>query len=192
MPAVLDTLAAQLGEQAALPPVHLWHPELSGDIDIVIRRNGEWWHEGGPIQRQSLVNLFASILRREDDGHYYLVTPVEKWRIAVEDQPLLVVDFDVENAGIPQQRVIVTTNVDRKYLLGKTYPVSIASKVHGAELSEQDDSAGAERIPVVELDNGLQARFDRPAWYRLVDAGAVHADRLELVSDGQRFTIGYL
>ena len=65
------------------PPVSEWSPQLSGDIDIVIDANGNWFHEGSKIQRAALVALFAKILRREHDGEYYLVTPVEKWRIRV-------------------------------------------------------------------------------------------------------------
>ena len=60
------------------PPLHLWHPSLSGDIDIRIAADGSWHHEGSPITRATLVRLFASILRREEDGHFYLVTPAEK------------------------------------------------------------------------------------------------------------------
>ena len=61
------------------PPLDLWQPDLSGDIDIRIDREGRWYHEGDEIKRESLVQLFASILRREEDGEYYLVTPAEKW-----------------------------------------------------------------------------------------------------------------
>ena len=70
------------------PPLHLWHPALSGDIPIRIAADGRWYHDGTVIRRESLVRLFASILRREEDGHYYLVTPAEKWRISVELHPL--------------------------------------------------------------------------------------------------------
>ncbi|MDH3992645.1 MAG: DUF1285 domain-containing protein, partial [Gammaproteobacteria bacterium] len=77
------------------PPLHLWQPPLSGDIDIRIAADGSWYHEGGRVERESLVRLFASILRREDDGEYYLVTPAEKWRIQVELHPLMVTDITV-------------------------------------------------------------------------------------------------
>ncbi len=75
------------------PGFDQWNPPLSGDMDLVIKSNGVWLHEGDPIRREPLVRLFSTILRRENDGSYYLVTPVEKWRIKVEKAPFLVVDF---------------------------------------------------------------------------------------------------
>lgn len=180
---LLDSLQSQLEQQPGLPPLHLWHPPLSGDIDIVIRRNGEWWHEGAPIRRHALVKLFASILRREQDGEYYLVTPVEKWRLRVEEQPLLVTDFNVDHAMTESQNVVVTTNVGRQYLLSEDYPLSLESDQAGE---------GAELIPVVDLDNGLLARFDRPAYYRLVEIGEIDGDKLQVLSNGRQFIIGYL
>ncbi len=181
---VLEQLQSQLSNQPDLPPLDQWEPALSGDIDIEIRRNGEWWHEGSPIRRQPLVKLFASILRREKDGEYYLVTPVEKWRLRVEDRPLLVVDFDVDHPLTPEQRVIVTTNVGRHYELGETYPLWL------------DDAGGEEEgenaIPLVSLDHGLEARFDRPAYYRLVEIGEVEGEQMVVRSGGRAFTIGYL
>ena len=89
----LDTLSRQLEAARRAPggpPVEQWDPPLSGEIDIRILADGSWLHEGEPIRREALVRLFASILRREDDGAYYLVTPVEKWRITVELHPLVV------------------------------------------------------------------------------------------------------
>ena len=160
------------------PPLHLWQPDLSGDIDIVIKLDGSWWHEGAPIRRQALVNLFASILRREADGDYYLVTPVEKWRIRVEGLPLLVVDFDIENPG-PDQRVLVTTNVDRRYPVGREYPLFFPDEEAGVE----------EGIPAVSLDHGLSAQFNRAAWYRLVEAAEEEEGRMGLRSSGLFFPL---
>ena len=79
----LENIEKQLtgGRNYDAPPLHLWHPELSGDIDIHITSDGSWYHEGAKITREAIVRLFASILRREEDGEYYLVTPGEKWRI---------------------------------------------------------------------------------------------------------------
>ena len=90
----LDSIENQVsgGRNYDAPPLHLWHPDLSGDIDIQITADGSWYHEGEKISRQAIVRLFASILRREDDGEYYLVTPGEKWRITVDVHPLLVTD----------------------------------------------------------------------------------------------------
>ena len=139
------------------PPLHLWHPELSGDIDILIRRDGSWIHEGRPIERASLVRLFASILRREEDGEYYLVTPVEKWRLQVESLPLLVVDFDLEEEGEDGQRLTVELNTGRRYAVGVEYPLYLYS------------AGGEEPLAAVQLEHGLAALFSRAAWYRLAE-----------------------
>jgi hypothetical protein len=103
MKAPLETLAEQVAVRRDIdsPPLHLWHPEFSGEIPIRINTQGTWYHDGSEIKRESLVRLFASILRREDDGEYYLVTPSEKWRVVVESHPLLVTDIEVlEVAGV--------------------------------------------------------------------------------------------
>jgi hypothetical protein len=155
----LQSLSDQVagGKNLSNPPLHLWHPELSGDIDILIKRDGTWIHEGRPIQRPELVNLFASIMRREDDGEYYLLTPVEKWRLRVEYLPLLVTDFEICGGPGVQQRITVTLNTNRQYAIGLKYPLY---------LPELD---GAEGIPAVQLDHGLAALFSRAAWYRLAE-----------------------
>jgi hypothetical protein len=164
------------------PPIHLWHPPLSGDIDILILRDGTWLHEGRPIERASLVCLFASILRREDDGNYYLVTPVEKWRLQVECLPLLIVDFSLEEAGTAQQHLQVHTNTGRKFDVGEAHPLFIPA----------DDSVEIpiEGIPAVALDNGLAALFSRAAWYRLVELGEETEQGFGLLSKGCFYILG--
>ena len=184
----LEKLAESLGENKnpSQPPIHLWDPDLSGDIDILIRRDGSWIHEGGEIKRQSLVNLFASILRRESDGEYYLVTPVEKWRLRVECLPLLIVDFDLREEGTDSQVLQVETNTGRRYEVGEKYP-----------LFTPDDSISPEGVATVELEHGLAALFSRAAWLRLVEAAAnIEKDResdeegLFLLSHSQHFRLG--
>ena len=81
------------------PPVHLWNPPFSGDLDMQIKRDGSWFYEGTPIKRPELVRLFASILKLEE-GRYYLVTPVEKVGLTVEDAPFVAIDFDAEEDGL--------------------------------------------------------------------------------------------
>mgnify|MGYP001592202309 CR=1 FL=1 len=187
----LDELAAQVGEGKNLshPPLHLWHPELSGDIDIVIRSDGSWWHEGDQIKRAPLVNLFASILRREDDGDYYLLTPVEKWRIKVDFLPLLIVDFDLQHAGSDQQVLSVVTNTGRDYVVGPQFPLFIPAQasVPGAT----PDLAG---IPAVQLDYGLAALLGRPVWYRLMEGfeayGVETKEGFSLLSSGEHYILG--
>ena len=90
----------QQSKQRPMRPLVDWNPPLSGDMDMCIDRNGDWQHEGSTIQRDSLVRLFASILRLEADGHYYLVTPVEKLGIKVEDAPFLVIRMAVKTTEL--------------------------------------------------------------------------------------------
>lgn len=149
------------------PPLHLWHPPLSGEIDIEIRADGSWWHEGGEIRRQALVRLFASILRREEDGEYYLVTPVEKWRLRVELCPLLVTDVDDEDG-----QLVLQLNTGRRLRVDAAHPLYlVAEREHAA---------------AVRLEHGLSALFGRAAWYRLV-AMAVEQDGVTGVVSGGRF-----
>ena len=158
------------------PPLHLWQPELSGDIDIVIHRDGSWSHEGSPIRRESLVKLFASILRREGDGHYYLVTPVEKWRIRVEGLPLQVVDFDRVPAPDGEQQFDVLTNTGHRYRVGRDYPLFFA-EIEGRHL------------PAIGLDYGLAAQINRAAWYRLVEASELRDGVAGIRSGGLFFPL---
>ena len=173
----LDRLGKQLPPGgAASPPVHLWRPELSGDIDIVIHRDGSWSHDGAPIERESLVRLFASILRREEDGEYYLVTPVEKWRIRVECLPLQIVDVDCVTESDGKQQLNVVTNTGRRYRVGRDYPLYFVE--HDGQF-----------IPAVGLDNGLAAQISRAAWYRLVDAGEERDGAAGVYSGGLFFPL---
>ena len=180
----LEGLSKQLEgrKDPSNPPVHLWHPPLSGDIDILILRDGTWLHEGRPIERASLVCLFASILRREDDGNYYLVTPVEKWRLRVECLPLVIVDFSLEEAGTAQQRLHVHTNTGREYEVGEAHPLFIPD-ADSVEIP-------VEGIPAVALDNGLAALFSRAAWYRLVELGEDSEQGFGLLSQGSFYMLG--
>ena len=153
------------------PPLHLWDPPLSGDIPIVIESDGSWFHDGGRIERESLVRLFASILRREADGEYYLVTPVEKWRIRVALHPLIVTDVD-SHKDSGGEGLQLTLNTGRQLFVDEEHPLFLEPAVGN--------------IACVQLDHGLSALFSRAAWYRLVDM-AVNG---ELVSRGYHFSLG--
>ncbi|CTQ49041.1 DUF1285 domain-containing protein [Jannaschia donghaensis] len=145
-------VAAKEGKRGA-PPVHLWNPPFCGDIDIVIKRDGTWIHEGTPIGRQGLVKLFASILKKEGEEHF-LVTPVEKVRLQVEDAPFVAVDFDVADGVITFR-----TNVDDLVGAGPDAPIRV-------EFSDEGEPS-----PYVEVRRGLQALIDRKSFYRLVELG---------------------
>jgi hypothetical protein len=138
------------------PPVHLWTPPFCGDIDIRIARDGTWFYLGTPIGRQPLVNLFSSILRKESD-EYYLVTPVEKVRIRVDDAPMVAVDFTVAGQGRDQVITFVTKTEDEAQA-GPAHPVRVVR-----------DPATGEPSPYVMVRAGLEALIDRKSFYRMVD-----------------------
>ena len=139
-------------------PVHLWDPPYCGDLDIRIGRDGKWWYLGTPIGRLELVNLFASVLKLED-GKYYLVTPVEKIGIRVDDAPFVAVDFEVSEAG-PAQVLTFETNVGDLSVAGPDNPIRVVR-----------DPMTGEPSPYVHIRAGLEALIDRKSYYRLVDIG---------------------
>lgn len=155
-----DTLAAAAraaGSGRGLPPVHLWNPPFCGDIDMRIARDGTWYYLGTPIGREPMVRLFSSILKREGD-RYYLVTPVEKVGIRVDDAPMLAVDFDAEGAG-RDQRLTFHTRTGDSALAGPDHPLRF------------DRAAGGEPSPYVLVRADLWALIDRKSFYRLVELG---------------------
>lgn len=166
----IESLEAQVGKGRDYdsPPLHLWHPPLSGDISIRIDAQGDWYHEGDKIERESLVRLFASILRREEDGDYYLVTPREKWRIQVDLHPLLVTDIDkLMVDGV--QVLEATLNTGRRIIVSEQYPLFL------------DPAVG--NIAALVLPHGLTALCTRPVWYRLVDLSD-SADGVSILKSG--------
>ncbi|MEM9097907.1 MAG: DUF1285 domain-containing protein [Pseudomonadota bacterium] len=167
--------AATKGKKG-LPPVHLWDPPFCGDLDIRIARNGQWWYLGTPIGRLELVNLFASVLKLED-GKFFLVTPVEKIGITVDDAPFVAVDFRVEANGT--QNLIFETNIGDETLAGPENPIRVV----------RDPETG-EPSPYVHVRRGLEALIDRKSFYRLVDIGEnreIEGDRWFGVSSGGTF-----
>ena len=177
-----EQVKAAARDDQALPPIEKWDPELSGDIDILIARDGVWHHEGKPLGRESIARLFSTILRREDDGHYYLITPVEKWRLRVEDTPLVAHTLQVEGSG-KQQKLYVTTNVGERLLIGRDHPLEVGSY----------DSDGSPR-PVVRVRRGLEARLVTTAYYELADLmvekAAADSTVLGVWSDDEFFELG--
>lgn len=152
-----EGIAAAAGKAAGKgpPPVHLWDPPFCGDLDIRIARDGSWHYLGTPIGRAPLVRLFASILKLEG-GRYYLVTPVEKVGITVEDAPFLAVDCTAEGEGMAQV-VRFVTNIGDEVAAGP-----------GAGLRAARGADGT-IVPYVHIRRGLEARLDRKTFYRLVD-----------------------
>lgn len=174
----LDAIEQAMSKQSRKPPIEKWQPPLSGDIDIHIDVRGDWYHEGTQIKRKPLINLFASILRREDDGFYYLVTPVEKWRIRVDDVPLLAVDMEVVDPG-EQQKIIFRLNTEELIPLDGNQVLRI-------------ENADSEPHPILELQHGLSARLTSSLFYRLVDTARERNDELGVYSHGRWLALAKL
>jgi uncharacterized protein len=155
----LDRLAASLPrEKGALPPVEQWNPPFCGDIDMWIAADGTWFYQKSPIGRVPLVRLFASILKREDDN-YFLVTPVEKVGIVVEDAPFLAVELAVEQgAGGPA--LCFRTNVD---------DVVQAGPGHALRFEPEAGTGGLK--PYLHVRRNLWAKVTRALFYDLVALG---------------------
>src|ERR1700761_6430816 len=115
----LEGIAEAAKAARGLPPVHLWHPAHCGDIDIVIKKNGLWFHQGTPIGREALVRLFSTVLRLDPDG-YHLVTPVEKLKIVVEDAPFTAVRVDADEGSLR-----FLTNVGDEVEAGPDHPIRV-------------------------------------------------------------------
>jgi len=127
-----------------------------GNLDLRIEADGSWHYHGSRIDRQPLVRLFASVLRREPDGSYWLVTPVERGRVEVADAPFLAVEAEVTGEG-QARRVRLRTNLDRWVELGPE---------HGLRSGQGPD--GGPRL-YAQLEGGLEAALARPVWYQLLE-----------------------
>jgi len=156
-----------------LQPLSHIAPEICGDFDLRIRRDGMWLYRGAPIERPALVKLFASVLRREPDGSYWLVTPYERGRVEVEAAPFVAVDVDFLDA-----QIAFRTNLDETVVAGPAHPIALVQEADGS------------RVPYVTVRAGLQARVARAAFYRLVEGATVDGDRLGVWSDGVFFELG--
>lgn len=138
-----------------LPPVDQWNPSLSGTLDIVIKRNGQWYYQGEPMARDAVVRMFSTILRKEEDGEYYLVTPVEKVRIQVEDAPFVAVGLRKEGAG-RDQNLYITTNVGDEVRIDASHSLRV-----------QEDPQTREPAPYVLVRGRLEALLSRAVYYEL-------------------------
>jgi len=156
--------------------------ELRG-LDMRIARDGTWHYRGSPINRMPLVKLFASVLRREDDGSYWLVTPAERGRVEVEDAPFIAVEVDREGEG-NAQNLIFRTNLDEIVTAGPEHPLRVETAADGTP------------APYILVRPGLEARLARPVFYEVVDLGEEVADneetRLGVWSGGTFFDLGSL
>jgi hypothetical protein len=180
--------AKSQGENVTKPPlavgadssVHM--PPICGDFGMRIDRNGTWFYQGSPIGRLSLVKLFSTVLRRDDEGIYWLTTPVENGRIEVEDAPFIAVEALITGEG--RARVIkLRTNVDDVVQMDHDHPLRVAV-----------DASGEPR-PYIKVRAGLEARLNRAVYYQLVDLGEA-ADNDDTMfgvwSSGQFFPLGQI
>lgn len=152
-----------------LPPVEKWNPPDCGAIDMVIRADGTWFYLGTPIGRAPLVRLFSTVLRKDDDGKTYLVTPVEKIEITVEDAPFVAVEMHVDNRG-PDQVLTFRTNVGDVVEAGPEHPLRF-------ELEEDSDGLK----PYLHVRGRLEALVSRAVMYDLAELGeTVEADGQEV------------
>lgn len=179
--------------QVGLPPVDDWNPEYCGDSEIRIHRDGSWSHKGEVFKRKKLVEMFSRIIRLDDDGEYYLVTPVEKMKLAVEDVPFIVVGFElVPDSGDGDddgQKIIFETNMGDKVVVDSDHPISVQTVVEDGRSTGRDDVA-----PYVIVRKNLKARLARSVFYQLVDLAREDVrggeSVLLLESCGDQFELG--
>lgn len=164
--------AAKAAGARGLPPVHLWNPPHCGEIDIRIRKDGVWFHEGTPIGREALVRLFSTVLRLDPDG-YHLVTPVEKMKIVVEDAPFIATRVDREGDAL-----IFQTNVGDTVAAGPDNAIRV----------EIDPETGEPR-PYLHVRRGLEALIARPVFYELAEMATLNGDAWGVSSNGAVFAI---
>jgi hypothetical protein len=152
-----------------------------GDFDMRIARDGTWFYRGSPIGRKPLVKLFSTVLRRED-GEYWLVTPVERGRILVDDAPFVAIEVVAEGQG-HDQTLTFRTNVDDEVRLDESHPLRL----------DHDSASGAD-VPYVTVRGGLEARILRPVYYHLVELGEFAeidgVEQLGVWSAGRFFPLG--
>lgn len=182
-----DQLAKHAGgaadEGSKLPPVHLWNPDFCGEIDIRIARNGDWFHEGSVIARPAMVRLFSTILRRDDDNEFYLVTPVEKLRIQVDCAPFLITQMDVSGDGRSCE-LRFKTNVGDTVIASQEHPVIV-----------ETDPVTGHPSPRIRVRDRLDALISRSVYYSLVDLAeerkGAEGTELGVWSCGHFFSLGY-
>ncbi len=175
---ILEQIRTREAHSTARQP---WQPSQCGDIDIRIARDGTWYHEGRPFRRDSLVQLFASVLRREADGEYYLLTPAEKMRIQVDDAPFVAVQ--VEQLTGPPTSLLFTTNLGDQVVADAAHPIRV----------EFDPQSGEPR-PYIHFRDNLDALISRSVYLTLVDLGELFQQdgrrHLGVTSQGVRFDLG--
>lgn len=176
----LNHLQKQIGGKAqSLPPVDSWNPDFCGDINMVIKRDGRWFYEGSPIGRASLVALFSSVLKKEDED-YFLVTPVEKVGIQVEDVPFIITNWQIENDILR-----LTTQTGDEFNVDATHPI---------ELRHDPLAQDNVTVPYVNVRRNLWGRLHQNVYYQLIDIAQTHTHdgvtTLRMPSGDYAFSLG--
>lgn len=174
----LASLQKQLqSQQDKVPPVDKWNPDFCGDIDLQIKHDGSWYYMGTPIGRKALVKLFSGVLRKDDD-QYFLVTPVEKVGIQVEDVPFVVTQWEQN-----ENRLIFTTLTDDRFIVGADHCVEI-----------QQDAKTQAWLPYVNVRRNLWARIHQNVYYQLIEIATESTEQgkgqLLLNSGDYTFSLG--
>lgn len=144
----------ELDKARKRPPISQWHPQQTGDSAMRIARDGRWYYRNSEIRRPEMVRLFSTILRRDGD-QYYLVTPVERLSIVVDDAPFVAVDVEARGTGTGQSLVFLT-NVDDAVAADSDHAIALRG-------------GGASARPYVLVRDGLDALIARPVYYRLAE-----------------------
>ena len=153
----------QQSHKRSIPPLDQWHPKHCGKMDLKVKANGEWWHEGQLVKRQALLDLFSKVLWKED-GKFYLKTPVEQIEIEVEDEPLLIDQADQVQIDGKTYLQLTTTNQD-VVIVDAEHPIFMRHYPH--------DKGDAELRPYVHVRFGMNALIQRQSFYHLVNYGSL-------------------
>ena len=164
---------AQLAAERKFPPVEQWNPSHCGDSEMRIARDGTWYHQGSPIGRPAMVRLFSTILRREPDGRFVLVTPAEKLDIAVEDAPFVAVEVKAEGEGAGRSLAFRLNTGD----------IAVAGPDHPLRFEAAPDGPH----PYLQVRRGLDALVARPVYYELAEMALAAGDPPGLWSGGVFF-----
>ncbi|PHR12634.1 MAG: hypothetical protein COA41_19075 [Sphingopyxis sp.] len=163
---------AELAEAQKLPPVDQWDPQDTGDSEMRIAADGTWYHQGDPIQRPAMVRAFSSILRREQDGSYALVTPYQKLSILIDDAPFVAVELESEGKGA-ERTLAFRLNTDHLVVADADHPLRF-----GADKPQ----------PYLTVRRGLEAVLARPVYYQLAELALEEdADPIGIWSAGTIF-----
>jgi hypothetical protein len=165
-------------DDSVLPPVHLWNPPLCENVDMRIDREGKWYFMNSPIGRERMVKLFSRVLRLDDDGFYYLVTPIEKIKLLVEDKPFLIIDYSIKEIN-NSQVISFITNTHDEFELSPSHPLRV-----------ETDKNSLEPSPYVLVRTNLEGLISRNIYYKLEDIAVESEGNLGIWSKGHFFQIG--